>query len=196
MESHMDIITQTTSEADKHFQSLSTLIALQGKFMEVVDSSLRKYNGILASIQEEQKLINASLKQIIGYKEDKDRQSTLLTHGQCIECSFTQLHYQSTLEIKQHKTCLCKLIQDCCICCLSGYETLLIDIPVISIYLPQPVFFYHEISNAKTLETNIISRSHDDNVSFLTTVGSIRNKAFSRFTYPRSDFSLNVTTIK
>lgn len=197
MESHMDLNGQkTTSEADKHFQSLSTLIALQGKFIEVVDSSLRKYNGLLGSIKDEQKLISTSLKQIIYFNKENNEvcQSRLSTPGQCTACSFTQVHYQTAMEIKQHKTCLCKLIQDSCICCLSGYETLLIDIPVVSIYLPQPVFFHHEISNAISTKSNIITRSHDDNISFITAVESIRNRAFSRFTYPKTDFTLNITS--
>lgn len=218
MESHIHLTSQKTtseadtSEADKHFQSLSTLISLQGKFIEVVDSSLRKYNGLLGAIKDEQKSINAtlnngllgaindeqksinaSLKQIMSYSKENN-EVCQLAPGQCTACSFTQLHYQTTLEIKQHKTCLCKLIQDLCICCLTGYETLLMEIPVVSIFLPQPVFFHHEICNAKTMKSNIISRSHDDNISFLTAVESIRNKAFSRFTYPKNDFSLNITT--
>ena len=186
----MEINSQiTTSEADKHFESLSTLIALQGKFIQVVDYSLKKYNGLLTTIQDEQKSMNTSLKQIITYKENNELR--LLTQGQCTACSFTQLHYQA-LEIN-HKTCLCKLIQDSCICCLTGYETLLNDIPIISIYLPRPILFNHEISKAKTMKSNIISRTHDDNISFLIAVESIRNKAFSHFTNRKSDFTLKIT---
>lgn len=187
----MDINSQiTTSEADKHFESLSTLIALQGKFIEVVDYSLKKYNGLLSTIQDEQKSINTRLKQIITCKENNELRS--LTQGQCTACSFTQVHYQA-LEINRHKTCLCKLIKDSCICCLTGYETLLNDIPIISIYLPRPILFHHEITNAKTNKSNIISRTHDDNISFLIAVESIRNRAFSRFTNQKSDFTLKIT---
>ena len=90
----------------------------------------------------------------------------LFTARPCASCGYVKSHRQGVpfQEFNEsHYTCLCGIFSDSVICCIRGYENLLMAIPILAIYTNLPTSYYWHLENAVYSELNIrLARLNDD----------------------------------
>jgi hypothetical protein len=77
----------------------------------------------------------------------------------CEGCGYIKSHNDqdlSNVSFKStHYTCICNLFADSVICCVDGYENLMLAIPIISIYTNLPVSYSFHMQNSYNADFNI-----------------------------------------
>jgi hypothetical protein len=84
----------------------------------------------------------------------------------CEACGYVKSHkYEDLLNISfksTHYTCICNLFSDSVVCCVDGYENLMLSIPILSIYTNLPVSYYWHMGNGYEADFNMrLARLND-----------------------------------
>lgn len=92
----------------------------------------------------------------------------ILDVNSCEACGYIKSHKQedlSNVSFKStHYTCICNLFTDSVICCVDGYENLLLAIPILAVYTSLPVSYYWHMVNCYDADFNMRLARLNDNL--------------------------------
>lgn len=96
----------------------------------------------------------------------EDFASPILDVRSCFACGYVKSHKHedlSNVSFKStHYTCICNLFSDSVVCCIDGYENLMLSIPILAIYTNLPVSFFWHMENCYDADFNMrLARLND-----------------------------------
>lgn len=92
----------------------------------------------------------------------------ILDASSCSACGYIKSHKPedlSNVSFKStHYTCMCNLFTDAVVCCIDGYENLMLSIPILAIYTNLPVSYYWHMANCYNADFNMRRARLNDNL--------------------------------
>jgi hypothetical protein len=90
----------------------------------------------------------------------------ILDAKSCEACGYVKSHKHEDLSNvsfkSSHYTCICRLFSGSVMCCVDGYENLMLSIPILSIYTNLPVSHYWHMVNGHVSDFNMrLARLND-----------------------------------